>query len=513
MAYSLIVKSMTMTATKPQHQQYLRTYTPVITGQTINAVSERMATRPDGRFTATDVAGMVSNGIDFFRYSGTPQPGLAIAGGWGHIRFQYTLVLEVYFQGRHVQTEYVSGYTNDLAVSHNNTLDRNMVFYINSITKTIPKNRNMSYGILKQEVIADTSVIIPNTEIKGFMPNSQLTTLRPTDIFSELLVKDIREGIEAENTILGADGLAMTHSYMNMNTAIGATPMESRRTNDIATNYAASIFDAYGKATLQNSGIVSSDPYATARGYVQESMFSSRYFVSALDRMNSSYEGKASNHFTLAQLYSMDPVLESSSDTRIKVHKNIVSMRELLPHTAEQVEVPRGIDCGSFGEIHEDVIEALAALNGAISLFSQSGATYISLHASNAMGMPIITIDAMLGMDSDGMLSSRAQLAAERFRDEVFAVTTKGNNVSVDAKIIIDVTNDAWISISRDGSHRRDFVLPVYGMGLFAPVVSRSQTDSDNIIGSVSNLLNQAYGGVQSAGEPGDLFDSSTVSY
>lgn len=510
MAYSLTIRSMTMTATKPQQQQYLRTYTPVITGETIAAVTNRMMERPDGRISANDVASMSGSGIDFFRYSGTPQAGLAIEGGWGHIRFQFVLTLEVHFQGKHVQTEYVSGYTNDLAVSHNKTLDRNMIFYINAITKTVPRTRNTSYGMVRSESISDSSLVIPNTEVVGFMPNSQLTMLRPADIFSELLVKDVREGIEAENQILGVSN---AHSYMNMNVTIGATPMESRRFNDIPTNYTASILDAYGKATLQNNGIPSSDPYSVARSYVQESQFSSRYFVSMLDRMNSSYEGRASNFFTLAQLYSMDPVLESSSDTRIVVHNNISRMKELLPSGSSRVEIPSGVDCDSFGEISEDVIEALSMLNGSIAVFSQAGATYVSLNVSNMMGLPYVTINGLQGMDSDGSLAARVNLAAERFRDEVYAVCTKGGNLRVDADIIIDTTNDAWISIARDGGYKREFVLPVFGMGLFAPVVSRNQLDSDNIVGSVNSILTQAYGGSHITGEPGDSFDSTSVNY
>lgn len=504
---SLSIRKITLVGTKPQQNQYLRTYVPKVDSNTTRVMDDYINRIGQPRLNSTDIANMQIEGANFFEISSQPVAPVNIVNGWETIRFKFTITVDIYFNGTMFCTEYISGYTDYYGVTNNMVLDPKMLFVINSITRSSPRPIKGHYSTVPGQVVTNSNYVISKNALDGFGRPTDIRLTRPSDVFSELSVSLHRQGA-LEWTGL-TNSLLPNTSYLNLNTTVGATPVLSDTSNNIPSAYAAKILDAHGKVFSESDD--NTNLYSAARSIVQEQTYGSSYFLKLLDEKSTNYGNVVGNTFTLDTMYAVDPALQSHSDDRIVVFTSDSFLREMVTTPNGTIAVPAGNLVDSFSGTGQDYVDALTILQSSISQMRKAGVNYITCHLTNYSGTDNKFITSLLGLD-DGFLHMRAQNACDNIINDAVRVVTK-DSASYSIDLTIDTDNDAYIKLAIGMNHPREYVLPCFALASISPIVSNDQRYLDNIVSGVKDITDYVFDKTITVGSPYADTDFAIASY
>lgn len=500
-AVQLRIRKVVLIETKPQSEQRSRIFIPRVDGHTINVLNNYKNSVPafgvdsSGEmtrqlpFNSNIIADLHSQGAKFFSLS--PQPGgvASIVNGWSNTRFKFMITVDVFIAGKHIKTEYINGHTDYVGANWSTeSLDPNMVFYIDSVSTSIPYINSSTNSI--GQMVKDASVVLSKSNVVGFDKPETMVATRPQDVFSELAVGIARKGAEEiHGTSVSPAG---NIPYFNMNTVVSSkVPLLSNVFNNDPVNYAARVLDAHSKTF--SSAAEATDVFRTARSLVKENTFSSSHFTHMLDEQLGSINGVVGNSFTLNCLYKIDNNLQNPMDQRIVVARPEVYMRELQrTATGDVVSIPAGNSADSFSGTGEDIADAMSILHSACAHFRKAGAAYVSCVLTNHGGFPESVISSLYGID-DGTLGARVKMACDNIMAEAVKAITR-DQMSYYIQIHMDTYNDAFIKIQIGMNSPREFVAPCFALGVTSPVVTNDQGSFDRIVDGVRSISENIYG-------------------
>jgi hypothetical protein len=266
--------------------QFSRPYGTTLQASTMNQLTDRLAGTT--RFSASQLAGLANQVITPIAQ---PESQLNITEGWGARRLRFMMEVECRHLAGGTTTIMVLGYTNHPGViAHTGAVDPRMEFYVNSVISLRQTLEQTPTGNRHQTNIIENSHVLVNPDYTGAYGNSHQYKMRPEDVYAALKLTHITP----------------IKDVLDIRTIMDNKPIASRRSNTIATDYAASLLDGYSRANMdQHFGVQKEeDILETARGYTQENLVQNNPFFKAISNHR---DGFMTNFFTWSDLLRLDP--------------------------------------------------------------------------------------------------------------------------------------------------------------------------------------------------------------
>lgn len=455
------VRKLYLGLTRPQGNQHRRSYDVVLDGQGLGAIQEEVSRIGVNAFDPLNISNLMSKGADFIRHSGTASGAVGIDNGWETERFRFTMLVDVFRNGRFSKTEFVSGYTDYMGVSgmgmvSSVAVDRNMIFTINHITEA--QVRSMDYAGRPIPLVSRSNGVVRNNAFTGMNVNSnQLFMTRPSDILRAVDKVQLYNGMAQAQSF----GENTQVSYMDMDSTLTGSPRCSASANSLIPTFTSrtlrSLFDnSVGSFDPMNMDNTSSGMMASQR--VEDNVFSASSFVHVMNRALGN--GVATTaQFSYSDLLKMDPTIDDRAD--------------IFGRSTDggPLSIPDGRDVYSLGSAETISVHATSIVQTTLALMSLSGVATIAYNANNHSGNTEMIIQACDGMDNDGQLAHRLSLLRNRMILECFNIVTMGGEIPFEVDVFADAFNDVYIQIIWDGV-RRDYVVPAFASSSLAPVVT-----------------------------------------
>lgn len=428
--------------------QWSRPYETSVNGNTIAALQERYT--GSGTVAASMLAGVA---YQLISPTGTPERSINIANGWNNKRLQFLMEVNIKSAMGVGTTQVLMGYTDYSGLSLEMSIDRNMVFTINS---TLTTRKNIGLGAMGNAnfvVAGESNHILSANEFGGvFDQNPREYRMRPADVFSVMT----RSHID-----LSATGSLDTR---NLNTI---APVKSRRTNGLAASFAASLLTNYSTATDTGDMHKSQDEVmADARGNVAEGTVAQDPFIRAIAHSRGT---TASNFFTFGDLERLDPNVNSDQVTVVVLNGETTKMSAGdYVHSAGDTADWGGatLEAQVATVIGQSVPGLLMSLGLMRLAFAATNCT-INGNMETEIG-PVASFST--GIDVSGQIEQFFKLLDITVMRDI----TRNGEVMYQLRCDMRLTGDSSISIALNGGPMTPFNLPTFADALFTPILTSS---------------------------------------
>lgn len=447
--------------------QVMRPYETVATGAVIHDI-ENVVHGVNGQYNNSAVTGQMLGGVatSFMHPQAYAGGQILIPHGWGNPRLTFLLEVETRTSLSTV-TELIQRYTDYNDPSYSGHIDPRCTFFINSITKLREVKHHTPFGAKSIQQVIDSSHVIVNNEWTGMSDwvskNQEIpTNMRPQDIYSVLAVpQDIRE----HETIL------------DLRNARSNTPVLSRRTNNLSTDYVGRVLSGYQNASASPYD-AEGNVFNSAIGATQEQQLSRDPFVTALSQVTGTMAASA---FTFADLQRMDPTV---LDRTVVIRPQDTSMGAINYRDHSNVWT------GSDAETQAAAILA----NGIPALMAHFGLSTLGFQATNhSVNGPEFQFTALKGFG--GMdVSMYANNLAGRIQSELIDYISNYNMISYAISLQCIFTQDLQVQISLNGGPSIPYVNPTFADAMFAPVLSDTNTRLQEVSNDFELLVTQVIG-------------------
>jgi hypothetical protein len=499
----VFVKRLMLAETGRYDTQFSRPYQTQLQGSTLNLLSERLA--GSTRFTGPQLAGVASQVI---APTAQPEAQVAIAGvGWNERRLRFMMEVECRMLSGGVVNVMVLGYTNHPGViAATGAIDPRMEFYVNSVISVRNQIENTPTGPRTHTNIIDNSHVLVNPTYAGAYGNVQSYKMRPEDVYAAMKVNHITPVADV----------------LDIRTVLDSKPIASRRSNAIATDYAANLLDGYSRASFdRNFGVHrEEDILEGARGYVQENMVQNNPFFKAISGFR---DGFMTNFFVWTDLLKLDPTAEE---------RTIVTMQGITQQQGPQAayDVNSGI-ASPWGGSEKETQVATTLSQSIPALMTDFGLTKVAFISTNrrvfadaanglapyAMQSRISTkvLDVLSFTDFD--MSLYMDHFIGRVEQMVMLDISYNNEMDFYVEMQVDLLGETWIKISLNGGPLIPFVTPSFADALMVPVVTQNAhlaSQLSNDFGAIFHEIadhsgagyNSGAGGVPTSSVPENLF-------
>lgn len=502
-ATTILIRSIALGATRPQQSQWRRGYDVTVTSQGINEICNRIVQSSNRTITPMDMVNMFSDptlaGRGVVQYSGTPEAKVDIENGWDIGRFRFVIVADIMRAGRHITTEVISGYTDEMGV-HNAHLPNsmsvnpNMVFVVNNVTTAGIQHSQGSAGVTSIAQMRNSDAVLRNTQWSGVGSSSQLYMTRPHDVATTYSKLPLYEGLmERSNGFSDVKGSSNPFMLAGQPGGAGATVLDmdstlagnakmAKTASNLPSTFSSRLINGIIQDQLPECDPMQMDGTATgalSASRMREQHFSSQNFVSAISRI--ARNNIASNaQFTYQDLLRLDP----TADDRCTVY---MQGREL---NTSAIYVPDGTSVSNVAEATPEGIAATSIAQGLVGMMLVGGISLICITATNAGGSTVVVPTAFDGMDSDGMLANRVHAMCTRLQLEVFdIITMRDTGDMFTCEIIADGFNDIFIKISLNNGPFNPFVYPAYSSSSSSPMVTNNPGKSHALASGVNDVI------------------------
>lgn len=459
-AVTISIRKIYLGMTRPQADQWRRTYDVMLDGNSMNTIQDNVARSGAEAFNPTNLSNMLADGVNFFRHSGAPDGEVSIDNGWDFDRFRFTMVVDCYRNGRFSKTEFVSGYTDAASVSSmgmtNVNIDPHMVFSVNHVTEA--RMRSMDATGQPVPMISRSNAVVRNALGSLGQPNNLFLT-RPSDILRAVDKVELYNGMRQASEL----GDSSLHSYQDLDSMLTGVPMMSADTNLLVPTFTSRTLKGLYENSLSQFDPMNIDNTASgslASERIRDTAFSASGFIHVMNRKLANNVA-TTGQFTFGDLLMLDPTIDDRTEVFGRAYEN------------GSISIPDGRTVDSIAEADMVAVHATSIVQSTLALMSLSGVAVLAYNANNMMtGQTDITIQACDGMDNDGMLAQRLEVLKGRLIMECFgAVGAYEETFEVD--IFADAFNDVFIQINWGGKHRA-YVVPAFASSQTAPIVTNS---------------------------------------
>lgn len=467
--------------------QYRRPYESVVDARSFNAIQGRINDYGVGGNKNLEpgiLAGVIDKVLQRRAAPETDNEGRPlisnIKNGWGESRYRFYMFVEVN-NGINTKTEIYQGWSENIDHSLiQGRINPQLEFTINSSTvvdsQTVsrPTGNESSFRLLgANQILSDDGY--SGFSSRGFQKNTELYTMRPTEIIGRMATTNWRDDITVDATGL-----------------LGASPVLSKRANNVPASYASRILKGMHTAHAvdrRNSDLYDDvlpeafnglDSYCSqAKQYVQETTPTELEFINALIQVRGA---EYASTFTLDDLRQVDP----------DVDKNIAAARIGDEYRSEMPSLNnsehwRGTD---------DRTHAAVMLSGVIpSLMIEFGLVSIGFIATN---LTLIGSEVEIYSFKPPRGYGRSDMVEEfegfknAFATRCLPVLTIGGTREFEFRITCDTTGDSLYEIKFDGDrYFTPFAFPTFCDSLIAPIRTSDVTGFNRLASDLHHLVGE----------------------
>lgn len=433
------IKKFLIHETGTYNQQYRRPYNTNLDGRTLGILQEKLHNAD--KIAPSMLAGVANQ---FIAPSPTPEKPIDLIGGWGERRMRFMMELEHNYCTGGQTVLVILGYTNYNGISHGGHVDPNMEFYVNSTLHIRNTQVNTPMGNQLHTAVIDSSLLLVDNNWNGIHSQGD-QRMRPMDVYSTM-----------SRTHLPTGSNVLDMRATNSNTAA-----KSRRSNNLAGNFAANILQNYqAAADAAEFGVGEQEILASARGFASEHLVGKDPFLSAMSDFRGMPIG---NTFTFDNLRRLDPNVD-----------NVTIAQIMLP--AERTTVHTAGQTAEWGGSDRETVVATILSQSVPALLMDLALTRIVFKASNRDISNQITIGIYdVGGFSSGDQSFAMQMFQQRLEHEVLRNISFDNETDFAIEMQVDLLGETWIRMMLDNKAQVDFVAPSFCDALSVPVLTMNQ--------------------------------------
>lgn len=486
-AITIEIRKVYMGATRPQADQFRRSYDVVLDGNGLNAIQEEVAQAGASAFDTVNMGSLMAKGADFIRHSGTADHAVGIENGWDQERFRFTMVVDVFRNGKFKKTEFISGSTDHLGASNVGlistvSVDPQMLFTINHVTEAqMRQTDSMGRPI---SLVSRSNGVVRNSGFDGLGSHENMYMTRPSDVLRAVDKVSLYRGMKDAASFESDDP---THTFQDLDSMLTKVPMCSADTNLLIPTFASrtlkglyeNSLNAFDPMNMDNQG-----PGAMAGHRVADTAFSSSSFVHVMNRLLANGVTTTAQ-FTYSDLLRLDPTIDDRADIFGRSYET------------GSIVIPDGRQVCSMGAAETIAVHATSISHTTLALMSLSGVATLAYNANNLKtGQTEVVIQACDGMDHDGMLFQRLEALKTRLMLECLNIVSMNDEITYELDVFADAFNDVYIQFTWDGV-RRDYVIPAFASSSLSPLVTNSLSRLtgmaeaiDQVVDTCRSLLN-----------------------
>lgn len=470
---SIEVRKLYLGLTRPQNEQHRRSYNVVVDGDTLTALENEIDSKGVEAFNPLNLGGLMANGGNFIRHSGQPEAAVNIDGGWDAPRFRFTMVVDVFRNGRFHHTEFISGWTDHAGVENAGLISSvrvnpQMIFTVNHVSDA--RMRQVNSAGQPVPFISRANSVLRNTNYVG-IGSSNMYLTRPSDVLRCVDKVALYRGMgEAENFGVGVQG------FQDLDSLLTNMPMLSADTNMLLPTFTSRTLKSLYESSLNQFDPMNVDGMGggqLAGQRVLDTPWQQSTFVHVMNRRLANGIGSTAQ-FSWSELMMLDPTIDDRT--------------EIFGRSYESgpISIPDGRSVAQLGEAVPIALHATSIVQTTLSLMALAGVATLAYHADNlTTGDTEITIQACDGMDADGMLVNRLEALKLRLKMECLDIVASGDSM-YEVDVFADAFNDVFIQLVHNGE-RRDYVVPAFASSALAPVVTN---DLGKLIGMAEAIDN-----------------------
>lgn len=391
-----------------------------------------------------------------------------IVNGWQQPRGRFNLVVEVSYNNGTTQYYNIQGYTDHYDTSHTGQPDPNMVFYINSYTRTSRSMVSTPTGFREQEMVTETAQVINGRLAKSMMGNNDLYGMRPNEIYSVMQADYFRDYSNEYDMQTLADPRQM----------LSSSAVPSKRSNNLPSNIVSNMINSWSLANSTNEfGNDRADVYGRSKGYVTDGYLIDNPFF----RQISSITGiPDTTSFRLRDLVAIDPGV---SDSRVTTFFTLDSRGMMQLNQAGQTSTWH-----DPSDVHAWACSVI--INAVPAIMMEMMLTHVAFTANNhdSAGINHVIITGakdLLGRD----IRENLEFFKQRFIHEVMYGLTYGNSETYSLTANINLMGDTVIDIKIGNNPLARFCAPSFCDSLIAPIVTPNEQVLRHNVDDISQML------------------------
>jgi hypothetical protein len=476
-------------------QQWRRPYQTVFDRDAIASLQERLA--QVNNVVPAALAGVVSGTNDYVVAPQVqPERPIQMINGWDSHKFRWLAIAENIDRLGVKTFELITGYTDDRGISMNNSLDPNMSFFITNVltlrhTTTLTPGGQRTYFN-----VADSSQLLVADDWQGVGTNGTQYRLRPTDMFTAM------DRTHLEDDML-RQGIVDTRNMMTGNA------VKSRRSNGVATAYAAGIIQNYKTAqTMDTYGQSEDQILDYARGNTLEPPVTNDMFIRAISRERGVPQ---TSFFTWGDLCRLDPNVQDDRITKVVLMGSARKIENTMYNRGQANDWGAATRENQLATILQQAVPAimmdLALSNVVFKATNRTIGGQIEILIGNWQDFPSLT-----GAQID--MTEFIQAFVARLRTEVLIDLSFNGQADFDLMMNVDLLAETIIELEWNGGDLNRWVVPSFADSLLTPLVTNDVMRPTHIARQFQGVFDGVLGTTQNHEPEGNegIFDQMSPS-
>ncbi len=463
----LTIKSLDLIPLGTYDEQYIRPFETNVTGATLQAVTNNVK-QNNGVVSASSISSLSS---DFMRPTSSVERVAGIANGWNQRRLRFRVVAGYDDGFGSEKNIIVTGYTDHdgiIATPTGQTIDPNMVFYVNNINTLTTLQKPIPGGQVTQSYRnVGYDQVLCNQQFQSILQsNDTLNLIRPSDVYGNMSFDHIKN-----IDYITARGGVYNHGSVlsNMST------FNSRENNNPATYLNRTL---KGYLTASQAADIGEDTMGVvteARGYTMDNDVVKNEFMSAIALMSTGNINR--NSFKMSDLRKIEPNIDQITNYFGGENRSY-----------QMAQVGQFMPWGG----NDGVTVSMVTLAQSVpSIMSSLMIPYIAFEASNASGGLEVRIASGKCLDKANEIS-KFETFKMRLIQEVLKGLTQNNQLNFFTQMVVDIYGETRITLNIANSGVYTAVSPTFADSLFPPVITSNKNRADNITSDIRQVVEVA---------------------
>lgn len=453
-----------MVPTGTYHQQVRRAYTTeALSGQAIARLAEETAR---GANLTTGAVARAVGGI--LAPSAVPDSHISIHNGWSTTRFRFLLEFEMRLPGLNASfRKIITGFTDhdDYSRGYGNTVHidpHSLMTVDNHITL-----KDMRVGGYLRSTVVSNDLVLVGDHSPSYNRSNEYS-LRPTDVLGS---------VSSAGTVLGFQEQGQPE-IIDTRMQFGAGIKNSRRSNNIASNYLSRLLTGYREAAAMSQDEDNMQQvYAVGSAHLSETSVSDDQFFYSLMQDT---EFLRTGYFTYGQLAYIFPDL----DAKTQIGKPVQFTGGLMPTNAMETEHWQGSNMETvYANIIATGIPAIMTecmmAYFAFTITNMTPNRYVDVFANQEPGMLVEGVDANPYMDK-----FRAEVI-----NSIIPLIDPNNVVDYCITVECDVYSNLSVTVSIENGYPVVFSAPLFASSKLSPIVTGDAGRVTRLTEDISTVL------------------------
>lgn len=417
-------------------------------------------------------------GAEIMRPSAQVEASIGIVNGWNEPKFRFMMEIEQVSSNGNILVDILSGYTDYMGITRNETMDPNMMLFINSITSVTVMDRIGANGQIQKRLhIRESNQVMPGY----FNPQREVNQfyLAPQDIF---------DGIGLATAMGGLADARDLRTIDSRNIALDG-PRLSSRANNHSGSYLSRVMSGYktalSSASVQDANM--SSVLKTAKATVADR---NPYELASLGTLLNKTDMPDRHGVTWGELLRFRPDLENATH---------VAFNRGIGITSDTFIARRG-ESENWDTVSNETVTARMVASTLPTLMNDGKFTKMVVTMSNDMPNPnngtpytIIVHDAqsfakILSQDESYMREA-VQSFCHRVATELMAGITIGNQMLAHLEVYCDLLGDTEIKVSLNGGPLIPYQNPQWCDALTTPIATLDANKRSVIARDIQGLM------------------------